>query len=194
MDLIAQTPLTHALILLNVLISFYALYSDQGFLKQSVFSIEAVLKKKQYYRIITSSFLHGSPMHLLFNMFSLYFLGPAVELTLGTINFAIVYFGSQLAAMAMTILMKRKQMDYTSLGASGAVSGVVLAYCTFAPFSLLYLFGLVPIPAIGVAVIYIAYSMFVMGKESKIAHEAHLGGAIGGALITLFLTQFLPGF
>ena len=53
---------------------------------------------------------------------------------------------------------------------------------------MLYFFGIVPIPAIGFAAGYIAYSILVMGKESRIAHEAHLGGAIGGALITLIMT------
>jgi membrane associated rhomboid family serine protease len=186
----SYTPLVYALIVANVLISFYALYVDQRFLRQSVFNMEAVLKKRQYHRIITSGFLHGSPLHLLFNMLSLYFLGPAVEARLGTANFAVLYFGSQLTAMGLTMLVKRDEMDYSSLGASGAVSGVVLAFCTFAPFSMLYLFGIVPIPAIGVAVFYLAYSTFVMNRESKIAHEAHLGGGLGGVLITLFLMRF----
>ncbi len=190
----SDTPLVYALIAANVLISCYALYVDQNFLQQSLFNIGAVVKKKQYYRIITSGFLHGSPMHLAFNMLTLFFLGPAVENTLGTLNFFFVYFGSQLTAIAASYLAKRHDMNYSSIGASGSVSGIVLSYCTFAPFSLLYFFGVIPLPAIVVAIGYIIYSMVLMRRDGKIAHEAHLGGALGGALITLLLSSGLLNF
>ena len=80
---ISETPLVYALIAANVIISLYGLFVDRDFVSDSLFNVGAVLKKKQYHRMITSSFLHGSPMHLAFNMLSLFFLGPAVEYQLG---------------------------------------------------------------------------------------------------------------
>lgn len=181
------TPAVLALIVINCAVSIYALYGDRKFLHQSLFSIKRVRRHHEWYRLITAGFLHGSPFHLFVNMLSLFLLGPAVEYVMGTVNFLIIYFGSQLAAKGFSLVTKWNEPDYSSLGASGAVSGVVLSYCTFAPFSMLYFLGLVPVPAIVVAVGYIAYSSFVMNRESNIAHEAHLGGTIGGVIITLLL-------
>ncbi len=180
-----STPLVYGLLIINILVSAYALYVDKGFFQQSLFNIGAVIKERQYYRIITSSFLHGSLMHLAFNMLTLFFLGPYVEYVLGSLFFFVLYFGSQLTSMLATFIVRHKEPDYSSIGASGAVSGVVLSYCTFEPFSLLYFFGIVPLPAIAVAVGYVLYSSVLMRSNGRIAHEAHLGGALGGIVITL---------
>lgn len=193
MEFLAAAPATWTLIVLNCAISFYALYADRSFLDQSVFSIRQVREHNQWYRLLTAGFLHGSPLHLLFNMYVLFMFGTGVEYRFGTTDFLIIYFGSQLTAKAMSLLMKWNQPDYQSLGASGAVSGILLAYCAFAPMQLLYFLGIVPIPAIVVAALYILYSMLVMNKQSNIAHEAHLGGAIGGLIITFILHPGLIG-
>ncbi len=183
----SDTPLVYALLVVNILASIYA-FIDNRFLAQSVFHVGAIRAGKQYHRIITSAFLHGSAMHLAFNMLTLLFMGPAVEYTIGTQNFFLVYTGSLLTSAGVSLLARRNDPDYSSLGASGAISGVVLSFCTFAPFKMLYFFSLIPIPAIVFAIGFIGYSAVAMKNNDRIAHEAHLGGALGGAIITFMLS------
>lgn len=186
----SDAPLAFILLAINVIASVFA-FSNKEFLEANIFHMGAVLRRKEYYRIITSSFLHGDPMHLLFNMVTLFFFGPALEHLMGTGNFAVLYFGSQLGAEAVTIWFKRRNLDYRSLGASGAVSGVVVGFSLYAPFSLLYIFGLIPIPAILFAALFILYSIFAMGGRGRIAHEAHLGGAVFGGILFAILSPDL---
>ncbi len=186
----SDAPLAFILLAINVIASVFA-FSNKEFLEANIFHMGAVLRRKEYYRIITSSFLHGDPMHLLFNMVTLFFFGPALEHLMGTGNFAVLYFGSQLGAEAVTIWFKRRNLDYRSLGASGAVSGVVVGFSLYAPFSLLYIFGLIPIPAILFAALFILYSIFAMGGRGRIAHEAHLGGAVFGGILFAILSPHL---
>ncbi|MGV6800649.1 MAG: rhomboid family intramembrane serine protease [bacterium] len=187
---LTDAPLTYALLALTSLISAYAWFVDRNFFEQSIFQTNAILKGKQYHRLLTSSFLHGDPVHLLFNMYSLWIFGTAVEYLFGTANFAIIYFGSGLIASLFSLWIRRKEPNYMMVGASGAISGIVVAFCLYAPFQKLYILGILPMPAILFAAIFIAYSSFVMGRDnSRIAHEAHLGGALGGALLTLLLAS-----
>ncbi|NHK26957.1 rhomboid family intramembrane serine protease [Parvularcula flava] len=193
MGFVTSAPAVFILIAINVVVSLYALYVDQKFLNRCLFSIQRLRRNGEWYRLITASFLHGSILHLLVNMYVLFMFGVAVERELGTTDFLIVYFGSQLAAKGVSLMLNWNKPQYSSLGASGAVSGVLLSYCTFAPFSMLYFLGVVPVPAIAVAVIYILYSRIVMNRKSNVAHEAHLGGAIGGIVLTILLhPELLP--
>lgn len=179
-------PLAFTLLAITTLASLYGLFMDRGFIDGGLFNTGAV-KAGQYHRMITPAFLHADLGHLLVNMMTLYFFGPAVETIYGTAGFAIIYLGSQLAAQGYTLFRKRHEPDYNALGASGAVSGVLLAFCVFAPFHKLYLLFAIPMPAVVFAVGYIAYSTFAMGGQGRIAHEAHLGGAVGGAILAFVL-------
>lgn len=179
-------PLAYTLLLVTTLASLYGLLVDQTFVRAGVFHTGAV-RSGQWHRMVTPAFLHADLGHLLVNMLTLYFFGPAVEVVYGTAGLAVIYLGSQLAAQAYTLYRKRDEADYTALGASGAVSGVVLAFCVFAPFEMLYLFFAIPVPAIVFGAGYVAYSSLAMGGKGRIAHEAHLGGAIGGAILAFLL-------
>ncbi len=184
---LAAAPLAYSLIFINVAISLYALQVNRQFYADNIFHIGAILQQKQYYRMVTSGFLHVDMGHLLLNMFTLYFFGPILEYMVGTMNFAIIYFGSKVIASALPLYTKRHELNYSAAGASGAISGILLSYCVFEPFSLLYLFFAIPVPAVVFAVGYIAYSTLAMKGESRIGHDAHLGGAIGGVVLTLIL-------
>lgn len=197
MDAIGSAPATFALIGVNVLISLYAFYGDRTFINQFAFQVAAVRDRRQQYRLVTSSFLHGNLPHLLLNMMTLFFFGPVVEQTLGRAGFLVVYFGSILASGFVSLYVNRNNPAYSSVGASDAVSGVVLSYCCFYPFSSLYIMFLpIPIPAILYGVIFIAISAQLMDRSNRvIAHEGHLGGALGGAALTILMrpdvvTQF----
>lgn len=188
----SQTPVTLILLMINVMVSVYALYLDPALVGRMAFRPSAILKDRQYYRMITGGFVHVGVGHLAFNMITLYFFGPWLEIILGPGRFLLLYVGSELAAHLLTLVVHRDSADYSAVGASGAISGVVFAFCLFRPFDLLYIFFALPIPAIVFAVLYVAGSIYAMrqkdaGMTGGIAHEAHLGGAIGGLLFTILL-------
>lgn len=190
----AETPVTILLLLVNVLVSAYALYFDHSLVDRLSFKPQRILEHGEYQRLITAGFVHAGLGHLAFNMLTLYFFGPELERILGPGKFLLLYFGAELAAHGLSLLLHRNTAGYAAVGASGAVSGVVFGYCLFYPFHSLYIFFLpIPIPAIVFAVAYVALSMYAMkkGREGSmtggIAHEAHLGGALGGLLLTVLL-------
>lgn len=187
----SSTPFTLLLLILNVLVSAYALFFDSSLIDRLAFKPRDILKGKQYYRMISGGFVHGGIGHLAFNMITLFFFGPLLEIIMGPVRFLLLYFGSELAAHAFTLARHRDDPHYAAVGASGAISGVVFAFCLFFPFELLYIFFALPIPAILFAVLYVVGSAYAMrrndGVRGGIAHEAHLGGAIGGLIITILL-------
>jgi len=189
----ADAPFTLLLLLVNVLVSGYALFSDDTLLERLGFRPVRIREQGEYYRYITGGFVHAGLAHLAFNMVTLYFFGPLLEYRLGSGNFVLLYFGSELAAHALTYWFHKDNEAYNAVGASGAISGVVFAFCLFYPFQNLYLFFAVPIPAILFAVGYVAVSIYAMrraqaqGRMGGIAHEAHLGGALGGLILTILL-------
>lgn len=197
----SETPVTLLLLLVNVLVSGYALLADPSLVDRLAFKPRAILQQRQYQRLVTGGFVHVGLGHLLFNMITLYFFGRLLELILGPGSFLLLYFGSLLAAHGLTLYLHRNNAQYAAVGASGAVSGVVFAFCLFYPFEMIYVFFAVPIPAILFAVIYVFGSIYAMrqarerGVSGGIAHEAHLGGALGGVLLTVLLEpRALPIF
>lgn len=190
MDL-TTAPVTIALLVANTILSLMA-FGDERFRYKGLFIVGPVLQGGEYHRLITSGFLHGSQGHLMFNMLTLFFFGPPLEGALGPVNFAIVYFAGLVGGSLWMLLENRKNPRYSALGASGAISGVLIAFSLFAPFSTLLLFFVLPMWAIVFTVGYIGYSMYasVYQKNSGIAHDAHLGGALAGGLMTILL---VPG-
>ena len=192
MEALSAIPATYILIAANVIASFVAL-NNPALFKLLMFEVEGVVKRGEYHRLITAGFLHVDVNHLLFNMLTLFFFGPALESSgmLGVSGFLIVYFVSLVAGNLWALVENLKRPDYTAVGASGAVSGVLVSFCLFAPFALILIFFIIPMPAILFAVLYIAYSAIAMGRDkSNIGHEAHLGGAIAGLLVSMLL---VPG-
>lgn len=189
---LTATPVTLFLLVINVAVSGYLLFIDARLMDRLTLKPQRVLGG-EWDRMLTSGFVHVGLGHLAFNMLTLYFFGPFLELMLGPIRFALLYFGSMLAAHALSVLLHRADPLYSAVGASGAVSGVVFAFILFDPFAKLYLFFAIPMPAIVFAVGYVVGSIYAMkqaeasGQRGGIAHEAHLGGALGGIVLTLIL-------
>lgn len=184
-----DAPVTLFLLIVNVLIGLYAFSTDPALIGRMAFRPVAVVQEREWYRFFTAGFLHVGWAHLAFNMLTLFFFGPVIEGVLGPLRFLVLYIGSDLAANAVTLARHRKNPAYSAVGASGAVSGIVFAYCLFDPFGLIYLFFIpVGIWAILFAPAYILLSVYAAGQGGgRIAHEAHIGGALGGLVLTILL-------
>ena len=171
----------------NVLISLRG-FNDMSFFERFKFHIGGI-RQGQQIRMISSAFLHADTMHLFFNMFTLYFFAPLVVQYAGQFQFILIYFGSLLVGNLLSFLFHKDEYQYSAVGASGAVSGIIYAGILFRPDMSLYLMFIpIPIPAYVFGIGYLLYSIFGMkNKIGNVGHDAHFGGAVGGYVITLAL-------
>jgi len=176
-----------------VIIAITALVSAAGFasppfVERYLFEPEMVLRRAQYYRLLSSGFLHANVAHLVVNMFSLYSFGGSIESTAGAPTFIVIYFSSMLGGNLLSLFLHRNQA-YRALGASGGVCGVIFASIFLIPGSSVYMLPVpVPIPSSVYAVLFIAISIFgIQSGRGNIGHDAHLGGAIIGLIVTTLL-------
>ena len=150
------------------------------------------------WQIVTSAFLHGGVTHILFNMIALYMFGGAIERTLGARNFTIYYFVCAIVAslLQLAVLWFFPPAEYgPTLGASGAIFGLLLAFGMMYPHEKVMLMFLpIPMPAwlfvTGYAVVEL--TMGVTGFEPGVAHFAHLGGMRGGIVLIEYWRGRLP--
>jgi len=142
----------------------------------------------ELWQLVSYSFLHGSLLHLMFNMLALYTFGRDVERLFGSRWYLQFYFASVVAA-ALSHLVVTGWMGGPSMptvGASGGVYGLLLAYGIYFPRrTVLLLFPPIPLPARVFVVLFAALELYfgVTGTASGVAHFAHLGGMLGGWLM-----------
>ena len=176
--------LLFTLILSIVLISLNALKNNSNFekLKLNVGKVNS----GEYYRLISSGFLHGDLQHLLFNCFTLFIFGDTVIMRLGEINFVLLYFSCLVFSGWLSVYFNKNNYYYSAFGASGAVIGVVNSSILLYPsMKLAFIFFPIPMPAYLFAVGYLLYSLYGVKKlNDGIGHEAHIGGALSGLLLT----------
>jgi len=175
------------LIILNILVSYKGL-TNSLFFESYEFQVDRILAGKDYKRLVTSGFLHVSWTHLLFNMFSLYFFSGPVQAGLGGLSFLFIYFASLIGGNLLTLFIHRNHGDYSSVGASGAVNGVMFASVALYPDLRIGLFILPPIPAWIYALLYVLISIYgIRSRKTNIGHDAHLGGALVGMVLALIM-------
>ena len=180
--------ITTLLIILTGIWSFLA-FRNPSIEERYIFHPGSILGGKEFYRLVTSGFLHADWNHLILNMLSLYFFGPSVEFTLGPLRFLTIYFGSVVGGNLLSLYVHRHH-HYFAYGASGGVCGMIFAYILLFPHSDIRMFYLpIGIPAWAYAIGFMLYSFFGMKENNRggIGHDAHLGGSIVGLLITAAL-------
>ena len=179
-------PITIILIGLTCVTSFLG-FENRNFFDRGKFNVAAILKAKQYDRLIISAFLHGDFMHLLFNMMTLYFFSDVIILSLNAAKYLIIYFGAVLFGNLLSLWMYRRDYTYSAIGASGGVSGILFAAIAIYPQMGLYIFFIpIPIPGWIFGILYLAYSVYGMKQQlGNIGHAAHLGGAIMGVVLAI---------
>jgi membrane associated rhomboid family serine protease len=185
--------MTFLIVLANFIISFNG-FNDRRFYNRLVFQVEKILAYKDYKRIVTSGFLHVNWWHLLFNMFTLYAFGGTLESSLGALQFVLIYFLSLIGGNLLSLFIHRQHGGYRSVGASGAIAGVIFAAIALFPGLNLSFFGIpLPIPAWLFGLVYILISIYgIRSRKDNVGHDAHLGGALlGMAVAILFHPQVL---
>jgi membrane associated rhomboid family serine protease len=145
----------------------------------------------EVWQLVTYAFLHGNFPHIAFNMIALWSIGGQVELALGTQRFIVYYLACVLGAAAAqlaTVALMSPTDFYPTLGASGGVFGVLVAFAYLFPQAKLMIMVPIPIPARLAAIGYLVVEFFlgVTGMQRSVAHFAHLGGALFGLLLLLF--------
>ena len=176
---------------ITVLISLNG-FKDSAFFERYKFHVGAIQGGEQI-RMVSSAFLHADVSHLFFNMFTLYFFAPVVVTYVGNIKFLIIYIGSLLIGSLFSFFFHKNEYQYSAIGASGAVSGILYSAILFRPdMSLQFLFIPIPIPAYIFGIGYLLYSIIGMKKRlGNIGHDAHFGGAVGGYAITLLFAPWV---
>lgn len=157
-----------------------------------------ILSGFHFWQIVTYAFLHGGWTHIGFNMFALWMFGGPIEHLLGAKHYTFYYFFcAVIAAIAHLAVVHwfPPLQPYPTIGASGAIFGLLIAFGVMYPRMKMFLiFFPVPLPAWVFVAGYVLLELFfgVSGYESGIAHFAHLGGAVGGFLLLMYWLGKLP--
>lgn len=142
-----------------------------------------IIARGMYWQVFTYQFIHGDVFHLLFNMLALFFFGIPTERTIGSKEFVLYYLfvGTLSGILSFAVYTAFGAYTINLIGASGAVFGVLLLYAVMFPKSVIYIWGILPVPApiliIGYAVLELL-SMFSL--NDGIAHLTHFTGLIAG--------------
>ncbi len=189
-ELFAAAPVSAVILVSTIAISWYTLSKNQSLQYRWMLHPYEVVNGGAYYQLITHGFIHGSFLHLFINMYVFYSFAFYLEgWMLGHLNFAIVYFGAMIISAGVSVLRRKDQLDFRSVGASGAISGILFSFILFNPNASLLLFFILPMPAWLAALIFVVGSYYAAKKNylPGIDHEGHLWGALSGAALTILL-------
>jgi len=183
--------ITYYLIAANAIVSLIGLFMYPKVIEVGMMMPYRTISNKSWYELITSGFVHGSVSHLLFNMITLFFFGPVLEMQIGEVQFLGLYFTGLIASSIPSLIKHKDNPQYATLGASGAVEAVLFGFILLFPFEPIYLM-LIPIgiPALLFGLAFIGYSIYASRKEGTINHEAHIAGAAWGVFYMLAFVPF----
>ncbi|WNJ20708.1 rhomboid family intramembrane serine protease [Pontibacter sp. G13] len=190
-----EAPVALSLMLMIIAFGSWALVDENIRDKHTLIPYDMIVYK-EFYRLITSGFIHGTYLHLLFNLMTFYFFAFILEYRVGHVNFLLIYLLGLLISNLATTLRYRTDTSYEgSIGASGAISAVVFAavisnpYLKFGFPILSDKYEALRIPGILVAAVYLIYTgyKYLKPQDDNINHTAHLWGAIAGIGLTFVL-------
>ncbi len=190
--------MTIILIVITVAVS-YAAFKSPKLMEQLQFNASKIYHNHEYHRLVTHAFVHANWEHLFVNMIVLFSFGQAIEeyfkYNFGNnhiLFFFLLYFGGILASNIYALIKHRNNFFYNSIGASGAVASVLFAAIFFDPWNKVYFFGILPIPGIVFAALYLVYSyQMSMKQKDNVAHDAHFLGALFGFVFPILVNPTL---
>jgi len=173
-----KTPyITYTLIALNVFIYFFfQMIGQYDNIIEQFCLYGPLVRVGDYYRLFTCMFLHADVLHLFFNCYALYVIGPQLESYMGKWKYCIIYIFSGILGSLLSITMSNNP----SVGASGAIFGIMGSLLYFGYHYRLYLGSVLRSQLIPLILINLLYGFMVTGIDNF----AHIGGLIGGILIT----------
>lgn len=177
-----KTPIvTFSLIAINIImfILMYIFDYERYFIENYSVYGPSIVKDLEIYRLLTGTFLHGDIFHILVNMYSLYVLGSQMEGFLGRTKFLVVYLFSSIVGSLLSIIFN----TIPSIGASGAIFGLLGSLIYFGYHYRVYLGTVIKTQIIPIILIELAIGFM----SSGIDNFAHIGGLVGGVLMTMAL-------
>jgi membrane associated rhomboid family serine protease len=180
-----------------------AAWQRDSWMETMMMSPSRIAAHGEYWRFLTSGFIHADFTHLFFNLFSFYFFGTQLEYIytvifpgFGPWLFLVFYLLGIIVADLPTFFKQKNNHYFNSLGASGAVSATIFAGIMFFPTEKIYLFGIVGIPGIIYAGLFTWYSIEMERRgRDFVNHSAHLyGGLFGVVFVTLTYPQVWISF
>jgi membrane associated rhomboid family serine protease len=191
------------LIIISIGVVSYISFNNHKLFNQLLFRPYTIVREKEWYRFLTSAWVHGGFFHLFVNLFVLYGFGNVLEIYftawfggIGKFYYLLLFLVSIVLSHLSTYFKHIDNYAYASVGASGGVSGVLFATIMLEPLQNLYLFALIPIPGIVFGVLYLIYSQQMANRSNdNINHEAHFYGALAGILVLVLLRpSVVPDF
>lgn len=175
-----MTPWVQRFLIANVLMFF--VQQTVSWVTPALVFLPAELLSRPW-TLVTYMFLHANFMHIFFNMLGLYFFGPRVEQRIGSSRFFALYMISGITGGLLSFYNPRIPI----IGASGAIFGVLMAYARFWPRDQMLIWGIIPIEARWMVMLYTVISL--VGLGGGVAHFAHLGGFLGAFLYLMWLER-----
>ena len=194
--------ITLILVVITSGISYYA-FSNYSLMDKLILNPYKVSKRREYYRFVTSGFVHADFGHLIFNMLSLWFVGEGIEQLFaalfgasGSLYYLFLYLVGIIVSDIPSYLKNRTNSNYNSLGASGGVSAVLFAAILFAPTMTVSLYFFIKMKAFIFGILFLGYSYYEARKgTSYVNHSAHMVGAIFGLVfMAVVYPAAVPGF
>ncbi|MCS7086188.1 MAG: rhomboid family intramembrane serine protease [Bacteroidia bacterium] len=181
----SEISVSGAILAVTLAVSLTDFFTGFGLRNRLMLNPYLIHHHRQYYRIFTSALIHGDLFHLAVNMFTFYSFGPYLERTIGGAKMAYLYLFAVAASTLTTVFKHRNNPSYNALGASGAVSAVLMSFIVFYPTATLGVMLVLPMPAWAFALLYVGFSWYMAKRGGDgIAHEAHLWGALSGLAVT----------
>lgn len=190
------TPIITYIILAITCFVSYKAFEDHELKRNFLFNGYFIKHKREHYRFLSHGIIHADWLHLGFNMYVLYNFGTIVEpafMTLfgetqGELYFVLLYVGGLIVSSIYSYLKHQDNIHYNSLGASGAVSGVLYACIAIFPTAEFTVLIIPRVPAWIFGIIYLLYSNYMAKKGmDNIGHDAHFYGAVYGLVLPFIL-------